>query len=140
MIHRSTPILLSVLMLATLCCCTHNNGDIGVLFGQWKVESIETNGEMMEDYGNDLYFSFQSGTVEIKQILPHHEAWQSFGNWSLDGDKLSLDFPDHGLQPPVPSLIPRRCVLSVVKLDRNHAVFRLERVDESPVTYTLKKW
>ena len=51
------------LLAAATLSCTHNNGDIGVWFGLWKVTSVEVDGSADRKYKGNMYFSFQNTPV-----------------------------------------------------------------------------
>lgn len=132
-------IILSLLcLLAT--ACTHNNGDIGPLFGKWKVTAIEADGMEQPQYGGNIFLSFQSHTVEVTEILPDHMRNDAFGNWSRTGDELTLIFPDAGMVPPAASMLPVQCTLQILHLDSGKATFQLRLQQGATLTYTLKKW
>ncbi len=120
--------------------CTHNNGDIGPLFGKWKVTAIETDGFQAPEYTGNVFFNFQSHTVEVTEILPEYVTYDGYGTWSRNGDELMLIFPDANLQPPGASLLPAQCTLQILHLDTGKATFQLRREDGAIITYTLKKW
>ena len=80
-------------LLLLFAACTHNDGDIGPLFGQWRLTSPECPDAA-------LYISFQNTTVETKAVYPRHESTEAFGNWTLSDRILTLDFPDPDRQAP----------------------------------------
>lgn len=133
-------------LLSTICClillcgCTHNNGDIGPLFGKWKVTAIEVDGTEACDYAGNVFWNFQSHTIGITAILPDHERIDGFGNWTLVNNILSLSFPDSDKLPPVQAALPSQCLLEVVTLNTRHAIFRYRSAEGSSLTYFLTKW
>ena len=52
---------------ATLTSCMHNGGDIGYLFGQWRLEQVEYNDVAQEC--DTVFFSFQSNVFQIRKII-----------------------------------------------------------------------
>ncbi len=103
-------ILLLVLLLAT-GGCTRNNGDIGPLFGNWRLDSMKADGEEVELYDDTtlLYvWAFQSSLVKIQTVQPHNDYRWAMGTWTLEGNTLSLDFNhtdidgDYNYSPPAP--------------------------------------
>lgn len=127
-----------VCLLST--ACTHNNGDIGPLFGKWKVTAIEADGMETAQYAGNIFLNFQSHTVEVTEILPDHIHNDAFGNWSRTGDELMLSFPDAGMEPPASSMLPTQCTLQILHLDSGKATFLLRLSDGATLTYILKKW
>lgn len=54
-------------IVATLTSCMHNGGDIGYLFGQWRLEQVEYNDVAQEC--DTVFFSFQSNLFQIRKIV-----------------------------------------------------------------------
>lgn len=54
-------------VVATLTSCMHNGGDIGPLFGQWRLEQVEHNDVAQEC--DTVFFSFQSDVFQIRKII-----------------------------------------------------------------------
>ncbi len=137
---KSIHVLIIAIAGMLAAACTHNNGDIGHLFGKWKVTAIESDGAQAPEYAGNVFFNFQAHTVGVTEMLPDHETRDAYGTWSRNGDELLLIFPDAGLQPPAASLLPAQCTLQILYLDTGRATFQLRRDDGSTLTYTLKKW
>ena len=98
LITALTALLLSVLSAS----CTHNNGDIGKIFGKWKLTYIEaTDTEKPETVGT-MFWSFQSSTVFVQINDGSHDEIGSYGNFRLADETLFLDFAD----TDYPNLIP----------------------------------
>lgn len=135
--HITLFIALCAMFLAS---CTHNNGDIGPLFGQWKVTAMEGDGVTLPPYDGNMYWSFQSHTIEMKVVSDDHAVWQTFGNWSKTDNELMLDFPDADRQPPEMSHLLSSSRLRIWQLDKGKAVFIYDLPDGGSITYTLKKW
>ena len=134
----SAPLAMLIMLLVS--GCTHNNGDIGPLYGQWKLTEIDIDGTPSADYEGNVFWSFQSSAIEIKALYPYHEVQQCYGNWSMDGDELRLDFPDERWQLPGEVMLPASSVLHVLALNTRHALFRYNGSDGHIITYTLEKW
>lgn len=87
-------ILLSLVIITG--SCTHNDGDIGPLFGYWRLDSLSVDGEsenLYENTGVELYvFAFQSNVMYIQTMLPHLDYERAFGTWTLDGDVMTWHF------------------------------------------------
>lgn len=89
------PVVLTVLLQG----CTRNDGDIGDLFGDWKLESLTADGEEVKLYvgtGKDdpiLYtWAFQSNVIRINTIYPDDRVLDCYGTWQKDDDVLELKF------------------------------------------------
>lgn len=91
-----TKIILTIISLLILSTgCTRNNGDIGELFGRWRMESLQADGEEVELYDaeNLLYtWSFQSSLMFITVIQPYDSYYNVKGTWSMEGDEMLLNF------------------------------------------------
>ena len=60
-------IILIITALISLNACTHNNGDIGHLFGTWKLDAITINGEVDSVYAkaDNVLWKFQSSVMSM---------------------------------------------------------------------------
>lgn len=80
--------------------CTHNDGDIGPLFGTWHVESIDVDGTPDAAYSGNLFIMFQSNACDWRlvdeQAHTYVNAWTA---WTLEGDVLTLNFADDWYPP-----------------------------------------
>lgn len=152
----------TVINVVTLCAiaialagCTHNNGDIGDLFGTWKLEKMMVDGEIDTDYADNIVWKFQSSIIEMQQVDDvHHEAFNAFGTWSRPADGvLKLDFthtdtanPEPGADkysPLGPTRLPRAQVIDLDVLELNGSKMRLRYIDAAASTtieYYFKKW
>ncbi|MGN0231876.1 MAG: lipocalin-like domain-containing protein, partial [Muribaculaceae bacterium] len=88
-------ILTALLAIAALCSCTHNNGDIGPLFGQWKITDIATTdaatGTVTHNTTSGAFLSFQNDVVTLTQVYDgQHQSALSYGQWELNGNSLTL--------------------------------------------------
>lgn len=66
--------LFHIIILSVLCstvACTHNGGDIGHLFGQWRLESISENdqsGNITSQQCDTVFWAFQSNICDIRLV------------------------------------------------------------------------
>lgn len=86
-------ICLAIAFVSAICGC-QNNGDIGHLFGTWRVESYTVDGIRPEDpLLSDVTISFQSDIVNIVTIVDNYGlSYSQFGTWSEDGDTMTFNF------------------------------------------------
>lgn len=140
------PLLTVILLLSG---CTRNNGNIGKQFGQWKVTSIVTDGTPDETYQGNMFWSFQSTTVEIKYVNQNHETVTTFGNYRIMDDTLFITFPDEDRQPPQGlGLKPYiENPLQIVRLTGSEMILAFNDSDSdtdqgtaATTVITLKKW
>lgn len=137
---RSILFLTALLLLPFLSGCTRNDGNIGKQFGQWKLVSITRDGVDDQRYGGNIYWSFQSSTIEIKETTPHKDVWHSFGNYRIADETLFLSFPDKDF-PPRPALgLPREAELQIVKFTTGIMILYYNDGNDGGITYTLHKW
>lgn len=142
-------------MLAGLVCCTHNNGDIGDLFGTWKLEKITIDGEIDRGYGDNILWKFQSSIIEMQQVNDAlHETFKSHGSWSrpeagvlvLDFTHIDNDNPEPGSEvySPLPAThLPSACKINMDLLQLDGSKMKLRYIDSltnEVYEYYFKKW
>lgn len=132
---KSTKYIMLALLSLLLCACTRNDGDIGRLFGQWKLVSISRGGIDDTAYAGNIYWSFQNSTIEMKEVTADHVSYNTFGNWHEGDSTLFLSFPDNA--PNHHTGLPREAELQIIKLDGGTMV--LSYGDPATI-YTFKKW
>lgn len=82
-------IFVPLLMLLLLCTgCTQNNGDIGDLFGFWRLTE-EGNTSLGDD---EIVWAFQNNILEITVNTPHHVGTKTYGTYTDNNDALRIDF------------------------------------------------
>ncbi len=78
--------------------CTQNNGDIGDLFGNWRLDSVTAEGLELELYDGEIKvytWAFQSGIIRIQKIYSNMDHLDYLGTWQRDDDELTLNFTHH---------------------------------------------
>lgn len=84
-------LLIASLLVMTMASCRTNNGDIGHLYGQWRMTAlILADGTERQVYDN--YLRFQNDIVQFTVTADHHDALSAFGRWRREGDIVTLDF------------------------------------------------
>ncbi|MBO5029269.1 MAG: lipocalin-like domain-containing protein [Muribaculaceae bacterium] len=134
---------LIALVVLTLGGCTHNNGDIGPLFGNWKLVSVTGDTEGHEvPQGCSVDWNFQNSTIHMSMTLSGHRMDNRFGNYRLDDNTLFLDFPDTDTQYGEPLLgLPAQCELQVLRLDGHRLQLLYVPTPESQgTTFTFRKF
>lgn len=141
-------IFTALLAIAALCSCTHNNGDIGPLFGQWKITDIATTdavtGTVTHNATSGAFLSFQNDVVTLTQVYDgQHQSALSYGQWELNGKSLTLYFDiSDGVSLPGAMFYPR-ADFNIETLSGSELVMTLaSNLPEgaAQVCYTLKKW
>lgn len=141
-------IFTALLAIAALCSCTHNNGDIGPLFGQWKITDIATTdavtGTVTHNATSGAFLSFQNDVVTLSQVYDgQHQSALSYGQWELNGNSLTLYFDiSDGVSLPGAMFYPR-ADFNIETLSGSELVMTLAgNLPEgaAQVCYTLKKW
>lgn len=106
--------------VAVLSGCTRNDGDIGPLFGLWQMSGREVKGvDATEPLPpvEELFWAFQSSVIEMKHVYGTSRYESIYGKWNLQGETLTLDFPDTDQPILEEFLLPRQCELEVLELD-----------------------
>ena len=89
-------LLILSLLVPAISSCTHNDGDIGPLFGYWRLDEVTVNDvpeNLYDNTGVELYaFAFQSNVMYIQTVKAHLDYDRAFGIWSLDGDRMTWHF------------------------------------------------
>lgn len=141
-------IFTALLAIAAMCSCTHNNGDIGPLFGQWKITDIATTdavtGTVTHNATSGAFLSFQNDVVTLTQVYDgQHQSALSYGQWELNGKSLTLYFDiSDGVSLPGAMFYPR-ADFNIETLSGSELVMTLAgNLPEgaAQVCYTLKKW
>ncbi len=128
---------------AILCMssCTHNNGDIGLYFGLWHVESVECDGTLLDDYDGGYFFAFQSSVFQLRYTDEMQTEEYSAGTWAETDEGIDITFPDEDLRWVSLVGLDWEVVnhLKVESLSSSKMVLSVE-TDGHTYRYTLKKW
>lgn len=120
--------------------CTHNNGDIGPLFGNWKITSIDINGVPDASYKGNIFFAFQNDVTNMKAIYDDHSYSECYGRWEIDGDNLILTYNDTRLYPLKESYLSVGTnICHIIQLTNKDMKLSMTN-SEATYTYTLIKW
>lgn len=76
-----TKTLIGLAMMLAVSSCTHNNGDIGPLFGSWTLQEIVIDGTVDAGYQHNITWNFQNHNLSIMTVLPHHDRAENMGTW-----------------------------------------------------------
>lgn len=92
-----------IALVAVVSGCTRNNGDIGDLFGRWKVDTLTADGVEQPLYGEEsgddalLYaLWFQGELVWVHTVYERHDFLTVKGMWTRTDSSLLLDFSHTG--------------------------------------------
>lgn len=143
-------LMLLVAVLTATVSCTQNNGDIGDWFGEWKLASIEIDGEEDEAYTGDVLWRFQNNIVEMVVVNPvGHSHDEHYGTWSSDDKELTLNFTHSDnlnaagtgkYAPPAQTYLPSDIVsLKVLKLSSREILLEYRPAPGKSIIYTLRK-
>lgn len=143
---------ITVIAAMTLWSCTQNNGEIDPWFGFWRLTSLTVDGEPVEDYDNNIVWSFQNNIIMIDIYGDHEEYIESWGTWTCNDEEtlMTLDFSHRDdtenkgqYAPPavlgfsrekpntltIEGLSSRKAVLSTFSAKDGHRyVYKLEKV------------
>ena len=137
---KTTLGFILMLMIIPLCCCTHNNGDIGPLFGQWKIESVRCEGMPQPEYAGNAFLSFQNSVAQITITGDHNTSYRSYATWHIADNTLFIDFDDADF-PPIGNIglnVHNR--LQILRLTHSEMILQSNPDIDISVTYILKKW
>ncbi len=148
-------IIALIIIALSFNACTHNNGDIGDIFGTWKLESITINGENDTTYQNNILWKFQASIISmIRANDITHDRLETWGSWSFADDetKLLLNFthtddynPNMGSTKysPLPeTYLPKSTTstLSIITLNGDNMILLYNSEDGNKYIFKFKKW
>lgn len=82
-----------IILLTALCCttsCMQNNGYIGDLFGQWRLEYVEYDNT--QHNCDTVFYSFQSNVIQVRKVFNKYEYTTFTGLYTHLNDMLKVDF------------------------------------------------
>lgn len=130
-------------LLVLLSACTRNDGDIGELYGLWRVVSIEDNGEELESYDGTLYFAFQSN-VYCQRVVDEslHVYTDNFASWYYQSDdEIIVDFSDNRYAPfTITGMQKGQNLVRIEKCEGKDLEMSYVAADGTYYIYKLKKW
>ena len=90
--------IITLALLAVLAClptaCTHNDGNIGDLYGRWQLTEMQVADSTATP--DDLFFSFQSTVIFVSvNHYELHEAIDYTGSYAHVGDSLFIRMVPH---------------------------------------------
>lgn len=144
-------IILAATLVGIVASCTHHNGDIGVYFGTWKLESITVDGVESEEYRGDMFWKFQSEVICMETVDDAlHTRTDHWGKWSEADGVLTLNytFSDDNspagtskYAPPAVTGLPAAVShLDIVSKSGSRIVLRYVTGDGKAYQYILGKW
>lgn len=139
-------------MSVILGSCTHNNGDIGPWFGEWKLTTITVDGTPDAGYDGNIFWAFQTTVIEM--LSADNETTgdyrQRWGTWAQDGTTLTLNFThsdndnpagsDKYIPFPETGLPAGVSKLDIVSLSSSEIKLNYTADDGKTYGYLLKKW
>ncbi len=94
--HLNTILGAIALLLAAITAgCVTNNGDIGNLYGIWRLEKLVVDdSEVAQPEADGSYTSwqFQNNIIEILHTTPRHDIIARNGTWTRSDKTMSFDF------------------------------------------------
>jgi len=124
-------ILIGLFLGIVVTSCTHNDGDIGPLFGKWQLIEMWENGTMTPH--DSLYYNFQSSVIKLQ--LVHRGGIENrtddyFGSYVREDDILKFKIME-------PSWFEFKPDLSVFKLEMDKEyTFYIEKLTSSKMILT----
>ena len=141
-------IILALLALAALNGCSRNNGDIGLWFGLWHLDTVEVDGKPDAAYDGQFYFLFQNKVFCVRHVDEvFHQNLESYAEWqeSDDGKTIIINFVDNRFSPRVDDQLPDIYLSTVTTMKvvtLNTTTMTLSRTSDSgtTITYHLTHW
>lgn len=140
---KGLKIYLIVILASLLSACTRNDGDIGELFGMWRVVAIEVNDVELNDYSGTLYFEFQSGVYCQKLVNESlHTCDDQYASWCYQSkDEVVVDFSDNRYAPiSITGMQSGKNLLVIESCSGSDMIMCYKAPNEKKYTYMLKKW
>ncbi len=138
--HRNYIYIAFISILLFASSCTHNNGDIGDLFGSWKLNYILVDGNPSENYKGNIFFAFQNDITSMKMVSPNHIRSDQFGTWKRTGDKLILTYDDSAYTP-FPETYMKKGANDCTILHLSSSKMTLQMATQEAIyTYSFTKW
>jgi len=136
--------------VSCLAGCTQNNGDIGPLFGFWRLQELTADGDAVEGYtAGDEIWSFQNNIIFIQTLGEAHGYDERAGTWERSATALVLDFThwrgqndmEYYYMPPVilGFSTEHPNTLAVEKLNSHEMILHLTTDEGIAMGYVLKK-
>lgn len=119
--------------------CTRNNGDIGYLFGTWKLTEIKIDGDIDQSYNGNIFFAFQNNAVAINQQNAPHDDYWAYGVYSHDGDAMSFTYNSIYTTPSILQFTAGGTTNCTIETLTNTTLTLTQATQTKTITYTLKK-
>lgn len=121
--------------------CTHNNGNIGYLFGIWTLESVEIDGEIQPQKQAEITWSFQNNIIWMHAVYDHEGVHDAFAYWNwIDGKKqLELDLSHDYYEEMKELQWGTRVKLDVLKYTKNDLQLLYYDKHGKRVIFTFRK-
>lgn len=97
---KKTLLYLSLILMLGLGSC-QNNGNIGSLFGTWRIDYYSVDGVEVKEIDipgeplplSHVMFSFQNNIVQVATVLDDYKNYSIvFGTWEENDGNMILDF------------------------------------------------
>lgn len=143
-------IICLILFMSSLSACTQNNGDIGPLFGFWRLNELTCDGEPVAGYeAGDEIWSFQNNIIFIQTLGEAHDYEERVGTWTRHDNILSIDFTHWNAETDIEYYFKAPAILNfsdnqvndltVETITSDNLVLKMIAEDGSLMGYTLKK-
>lgn len=137
---KNFKIYVLCLFVALMASCTRNDGDIGKVWGTWRVTAIEKDGVPVSEYTGTLYFQFQS-SVYIQKYVDEasHGRDDRAASWYYQGEDVVVDFVDFD-PVEITGMQAGQSLLKVESYSDKDMVMSYESPENVKYRYLLKKW
>lgn len=140
-----------ICFVISLVSCVTNDGDIGLLYGQWTLTGLTIDSESTEIDVKLYFWRFQSDIIKIQRYEGNNHSSSSVGTWERSENDLYLNFTHSAAtegsgnwdfyNPPPELGIPGReiSLLNIERLTNKDMVLRYDGPDGKIYRYTFKK-
>ncbi|MDE6453951.1 MAG: lipocalin-like domain-containing protein [Muribaculaceae bacterium] len=148
-----TRIVHLVIMCLAIACgsCTHNDGDIGPLFGTWVLDEMSVDGTVQELGPDHTFMQFQ-GAIALTKLIDDRHSLLAYciGSWERDNNAIFIDYTHRDdntaagegqYSAPWWLLLTSNAInrLDIISLDSKHMHLQHISTDGATVDYKFRK-
>ena len=121
--------IIFIIALISLTGCLHNDGDIGPLFGRWKLKSYTVDNQTVSC--DSVFISFQGNVTDIRKVLPEFQFIQNYGLYEKVNDSIFLFLSEN--DPSIDYFAPE--LYKEFHFDSNNDRFLIKSISEKKMTF-----
>lgn len=126
---RIVYFIILLIALSSTTSCMQNNGYIGDLFGQWRLEYIEYDNT--QHPCDTVFYSFQSDIIQVRKVIEKYDYLTITGLYTHENDMLKVNFYNHWgnevtTEEDLNNLLKD---LKTIYIDEQSPLFTVEKLD-----------